>query len=72
MHFLGDRSTELCEDEDSQALISVDIKIVPPNDSNSKQLHTTNITFNSLDIIGIYMFVFFQHHKIYFPTFLIS
>ncbi|EDW41305.1 GM25370 [Drosophila sechellia] len=49
---MGDRSTEFCEDEDSTALISVDIKIVPPNESNSMQLHTTSITFNSLDIIA--------------------
>ncbi|KAH8368682.1 hypothetical protein KR084_004755 [Drosophila pseudotakahashii] len=49
---MGDRPTEFCEDEDSTALISVDIKIVPPNESNSMQLHTTNITFNSLDIIA--------------------
>ncbi|KMY99285.1 vacuolar protein sorting-associated protein 13D [Drosophila simulans] len=49
---MGDRSTEFCDDEDSTALISVDIKIVPPNESNSMQLHTTSITFNSLDIIA--------------------
>ncbi|KAH8288059.1 hypothetical protein KR018_011097 [Drosophila ironensis] len=49
---MGDRSTEFCEDEDSTALISIDIKIIPPNANNSVQLHTTKITFNSLDIIA--------------------
>ncbi|KAH8379915.1 hypothetical protein KR009_008014 [Drosophila setifemur] len=49
---MGDTSTEFGEDEDSTALITIDIKIVPPNHNNSAQLHTTKITFNSLDIIA--------------------
>ncbi|EDV41143.2 uncharacterized protein Dana_GF23570 [Drosophila ananassae] len=49
---MGDKQTEFCQDEDSTALISVDITIVPPGPTNPVKLHTTNITFNSLDIIA--------------------
>ncbi|XP_017089564.2 intermembrane lipid transfer protein Vps13D [Drosophila bipectinata] len=49
---MGDKQTEFCQDEDSTALISVDITIVPQGPANPVKLHTTNITFNSLDIIA--------------------
>ncbi|XP_034133792.1 vacuolar protein sorting-associated protein 13D isoform X2 [Drosophila guanche] len=48
---MDDPIAAFCDDEES-ALISVKVKIVGPTASNATQLHSTDITFNNLDIIA--------------------